>query len=71
MAYGFFNLISGLAMLLASVLAGLLWDHLGASFTFYVGRLVRGFAHGSGMGQKIFPRFRFRFLKGPRRGDSL
>lgn len=36
-AYGFFNLVSGLAMLLASVLAGLLWDHLGASFTFYVG----------------------------------
>ena len=36
-AYGFFNLASGLAMLLASVLAGLLWDHLGASFTFYVG----------------------------------
>lgn len=36
-AYGFFNLISGLAMLLASVLAGLLWDRLGASFTFYAG----------------------------------
>jgi MFS family permease len=30
-AYGFFNLVSGLAMLLASVLAGLLWDRLGAS----------------------------------------
>ena len=36
-AYGFFNLISGLAMLIASVLAGLLWDKLGASFTFYAG----------------------------------
>ncbi|MDO8772216.1 MAG: MFS transporter [Burkholderiaceae bacterium] len=36
-AYGFFNLVSGLAMLVASVLAGLLWDHLGASFTFYAG----------------------------------
>ncbi|MDO8310909.1 MAG: MFS transporter [Sideroxyarcus sp.] len=36
-AYGFFNLISGLAMLIASVLAGLLWDRLGASFTFYAG----------------------------------
>lgn len=34
-AYGFFNLVSGVAMLLASVLAGLLWDGLGASFTFY------------------------------------
>jgi MFS family permease len=36
-AYGFFNLVSGLAMLLASVVAGLLWDRLGASFTFYAG----------------------------------
>jgi MFS family permease len=36
-AYGFFNLISGLAMLMASVLAGLLWDRLGAAFTFYAG----------------------------------
>jgi MFS family permease len=36
-AYGFFNLMSGLAMLLASVVAGLLWDKLGASFTFYAG----------------------------------
>ncbi len=36
-AYGFFNLVSGLAMLVASVLAGLLWDRLGASFTFYAG----------------------------------
>jgi MFS family permease len=36
-AYGFFNLISGIAMLVASGVAGLLWDQLGASFTFYVG----------------------------------
>lgn len=36
-AYGFFNLVSGVAMLLASVLAGLVWDRLGASFTFYAG----------------------------------
>lgn len=36
-AYGFFNLVSGIAMLLASVLAGLLWDRLGASVTFYAG----------------------------------
>jgi MFS family permease len=34
-AYGFFNLMSGLAMLAASILAGFLWDSLGASFTFY------------------------------------
>jgi MFS family permease len=38
-AYGFFNLMSGLAMLLASVLAGLLWDRLGAAFTFYSGAI--------------------------------
>src|SRR3546814_5599064 len=36
-AYGFFSLVSGVAMLLASVFAGLLWDRLGASFTFYAG----------------------------------
>ena len=36
-AYGFFSLASGLAMLLASVLAGLLWDRLGASFAFHAG----------------------------------
>jgi len=36
-AYGFFNLVSGVAMLVASVLAGLLWDQLGASFTFLAG----------------------------------
>ncbi|MFA7399503.1 MAG: MFS transporter [Sideroxydans sp.] len=36
-AYGFFNLMSGIAMLVASVLAGLLWDSLGAAFTFYAG----------------------------------
>lgn len=36
-AYGFFNLVSGLSMLAASVLAGLLWDRLGAAFTFYAG----------------------------------
>jgi MFS family permease len=36
-AYGFFNLVSGIAMLLASVLAGLLWDRLGPAVTFYAG----------------------------------
>ena len=36
-AFGFFNLMSGIAMLLASILAGLLWDRLGAAFTFYAG----------------------------------
>jgi MFS family permease len=36
-AFGFFNLASGIAMLLASVLAGLLWDRLGPGVTFYAG----------------------------------
>ena len=36
-AYGFFSLVSGAAMLLASALAGLLWDRLGASVTFCAG----------------------------------
>jgi MFS family permease len=36
-AFGFFNLVSGVAMLIASVLAGLLWDQLGAATTFYAG----------------------------------
>lgn len=36
-AFGFFNLFSGLMMLAASALAGLLWDQLGASFTFFAG----------------------------------
>ena len=36
-AFGFFNLMSGLAMLLASTLAGVLWDQLGAPVTFVAG----------------------------------
>ncbi|MDQ9168988.1 MFS transporter [Oxalobacteraceae bacterium R-40] len=36
-AFGFFNLVSGIAMLVASVLAGILWDRFGAAFTFYAG----------------------------------
>lgn len=36
-AFGFFNLVSGVAMLIASVIAGLLWDQLGAPMTFVAG----------------------------------
>jgi len=36
-AYGCFNLACGLAMLIASLLAGFLWDRLGAAFAFYAG----------------------------------
>ena len=38
-AFGFFNLAGGIAMLAASVLAGLLWDRLGPGMTFYAGAL--------------------------------
>lgn len=43
-AFGFFNLASGIAMLAASVLAGLLWDRLGASVTFYAGAVFSALA---------------------------
>ena len=43
-AFGFFNLVSGVAMLAASVMAGLLWDQLGASFTFYAGAVFSAVA---------------------------
>jgi len=36
-AFGFFNLASGLSLLLASTLAGVLWDQLGAPATFTAG----------------------------------
>lgn len=36
-AYGFFNLVSGLALLIASLIAGLLWDRFGAPATFLTG----------------------------------
>jgi MFS family permease len=36
-AFGFFNLVSGVAMLAASVIAGFLWDRLGAASTFHAG----------------------------------
>ncbi|MBC7532525.1 MAG: MFS transporter [Oligoflexus sp.] len=38
-AFGFFNLVSGLAMLLASGIAGYLWEKLGATYTFAGGLL--------------------------------
>jgi len=43
-AFGFFNLVAGLAMLLASALAGLLWDALGAATTFLAGALFSALA---------------------------
>ena len=45
-AFGFFNLVSGGALLLASVVAGLLWDRLGAEFTFCAGAVFCALALG-------------------------
>lgn len=36
-AYGFFSRLSGLSMLLSSVIAGLLWDQIGSTAIFYAG----------------------------------
>jgi len=36
-AYGFFNLVSGVALLIASLVAGVLWDSIGAPATFLTG----------------------------------
>src|SRR5450830_420204 len=41
-AFGFFNLVSGLAMLLASTVAGLLWDSQGPATTFLAGAVFCG-----------------------------
>ena len=36
-AFGIFNLVSGVALLLASIIAGILWDWYGPAVTFYTG----------------------------------
>jgi MFS family permease len=36
-AFGMFNLVSGIALLVASVVAGVLWERVGAAATFYAG----------------------------------
>ena len=55
-AFGLFNLVTGFAMLAASVVAGLLWERAGAAATFYAGAafsvlaamLIAGRLRGSG-----------------------
>lgn len=34
-AFGFFNLFSGISMLIASIVAGSMWEYFGSAFTFY------------------------------------
>jgi MFS family permease len=43
-AYGMFNLLSGLALLIASVLAGALWESVGAESTFFAAALFTAIA---------------------------
>ncbi|MBR0568782.1 MFS transporter [Azoarcus sp. L1K30] len=43
-AFGLFNLVSGLTMLLASVLAGLLWETQGAAWTFVAAAVIAALA---------------------------
>jgi MFS family permease len=43
-AFGLFNLLSGIALLLASIIAGLLWDVIGPSGTFLAGALITAVA---------------------------
>jgi len=45
-AFGMFNLITGIAMLLASVVAGALWDLVGARTTFLAGAIFTALALG-------------------------
>ena len=51
-AFGFFNLLSGLALLVSSVIAGVLWDTRGSAFTFYAGA---GFAALTLLGMTLHP----------------
>ena len=43
-AFGMFNFVSGIAMLVASVVAGVLWDRYGAGATFLAGAIFAGIA---------------------------
>jgi MFS family permease len=45
-AFGLFNLLTGLMLLLASVVAGLLWSRLGPSATFFAGAIFTTIALG-------------------------
>ena len=43
-AFGMFNLVTGVAMLLASIIAGALWDFIGPSGTFVAGAIFAAIA---------------------------
>jgi MFS family permease len=55
-AYGMFNLLGGLALLAASVLAGELWEHIGSQGTFLAGAVFTILALGGlAAAQRIAP----------------
>ena len=58
-AFGFFNLVTGVFLLLASTLAGLLWDSLGAAATFSPAPVQRG---GAGRAAALSPLGRQRLM---------
>ncbi|MFO1398430.1 MAG: MFS transporter [Burkholderiales bacterium] len=62
-AFGVFNLACGIALLVASTLAGWLWDAYGPALTFYVGAALT-FAAGMGL---VLRRDALAALRGPRR----
>jgi MFS family permease len=39
-AYGIFSMISGVGLLIASVVAGFIWETWGAEYTFYTGAVI-------------------------------
>ncbi len=43
-AYGIFNFVCGIVMLISSIIAGLLWDHFGSSYTFFAGAIFTAIA---------------------------
>jgi MFS family permease len=55
-AFGMFNLLSGLSLLIASVLAGLLWERIGPQSTFLAGALFTALAFaGLAVARRIAP----------------
>jgi predicted MFS family arabinose efflux permease len=54
-AYGFFNLMSGLSMLVASGVAGWLWDRHGAATTFYGGAIFASMALAGLLARRVKP----------------
>lgn len=58
-AFGFFNLVAGLMMLSANVVAGTLWDRFGATFTFGVGACFAGLVL---FGMAVMPKRMFQAL---------